>query len=97
MRNPRLRKDTYYDKQEKEKYAVVKFVELNTKKNITITQEYMYLVDVKQAININTLEERRNTKLKVLAMLRKSSNLEAIIQSLEESADFDRHRLIKMV
>ena len=96
--NPKHRKQIEnYREKEKEKSAVVKFVELNTKRNITIKREFLYLEDVKLAININTLEERRNTKLKILQMIKKSNNFNALIQSLEKSADLDRHRLIKML
>jgi len=96
--NPKHRKQTdNYKEKEKEKSAVVKFVEINTKRNITIKREFLYLEDVKLAININSLEERRNTKLKILQMLKKSNNFETLIQTLEKSADLDRHRLIKMV
>ncbi len=91
------RKVNIYEETEKEKPKAVRYVELSTEKNISIREEFLFLYDVKAAININALEERRNTKLRILAMLRKSSNLDATIQSLEESADLDRHRLIKMV
>ena len=96
--NPKHRKQTdNYKEKEKEMSAVVKFVEQNTKRNITIKREFLYLEDVKLAININTLEERRNTKLKILQMIKKNNNFNALIQNLEKSADLDRHRLLKMV
>ncbi len=54
-------------------------------------QEYLYLVDVKTAININTLEERRKTKLMVFDMLKKNPNLQLLKHTLEKSVDLDRH------
>lgn len=96
--NPNIgRRSAYNILEEKKKTAAVQFVELNTKKNITMRQEFLYLQDVKTAININTLEERRKTKLMVLGMLKKNPNLQDLIQNLERSADLDRHRLIKLL
>lgn len=79
------------------KREVVKFVELNTKKNITIREHYLYLDDVKTAININTLEERHQSKLKFLEILRKGDSINTIINEMEKSAELDRHRLIKHI
>jgi hypothetical protein len=96
--NPNIGKRSKYNStEEKEKTLIVKFIEMNTKKNITMRQEYLYLEDVKKAINICTLEERRKTKLQVLSMIKKNPNLQQVIKSLEESADMDRHRLIKFM
>ena len=39
-----------------------RFVEINTHHNITMKREFLYVEDVKEAININTLEERIRLK-----------------------------------
>jgi hypothetical protein len=98
--NPKRNRNRYhYQQTEKEVDvpAVVKFVKINTKKNITIREHYLYLDDVKTAININTLEERYKTKLMLLELLKKSRNQDILIQKLEQSAELDRHRLIKLL
>jgi uncharacterized protein YerC len=98
--NPKRNRNRYhYQQTEKEVDvpAVVKFVKINTKKNITIREHYLYLDDVKTAININTLEERYKTKLMLLELLKKSRNQDTLIQKLEQSAELDRHRLIKLL
>jgi len=51
--NPKRNRNRYRNHQLEEDIAkreVVKFVELNTKKNITIREHYLYLDDVKTAI-----------------------------------------------
>ena len=98
--NPKRNRNNYRSHQLEEDIAkreVVKFVELNTKKNITIREHYLYLDDVKTAININTLEERYQAKLKFLEILRKGECINAIIHDMEKSAELDRHRLIKFI
>ena len=96
--NPKYNRNRNNDQEEeKDKPEVVKFVELNTKKNITIREHFLYLDDVKTAININTLEERRNIKLLIIGMLKKKKDLQAVIHNLEQSAEIDRHRLIKIL
>lgn len=98
--NPKRNRNRYRSHQLEEDIAkreVVKFVELNTKKNITIREHYLYLDDVKTAININTLEERHQSKLKFLEILRKGDSINTIINEMEKSAELDRHRLIKHI
>jgi hypothetical protein len=86
--------------------AIRQFVEINTHKNITIRREYMYLEDVKEAININTLEERIKLKKWLIRQLQKIQAQQAttgvvskpnkiLIQSLFDSSDKDRHTLQK--
>ena len=51
--------------------------------------------DVAAAMNMNTLEQRINTKQKILRSLELGIPKETIIKMLEEEIHFDRHRLVK--
>jgi hypothetical protein len=71
------------------------FVELNTHHNITIKREYVYIEDVKAAVNINTLEERIILKRWLIRQLQAGFQHQELIQLLFDSVDKDRHRLVK--
>jgi hypothetical protein len=43
--------------EDKKLFIARQFIELNTHTNISMKREYVYIEDVKKAININTLEE----------------------------------------
>lgn len=79
----------------KKSCAAREFVELNTHHNITIKREYVYIEDVKDALNVNTLEERIILKRWLIKQLQASHSKEELIQLLFDSADKDRHRLVK--
>jgi hypothetical protein len=81
--------------QEKKPTAVRVFIEANTHHNITMKREYVYLEDVKEAININTLEERIVLKRWFIKQLRQSLSKEGLIQALFDSEEKDRHLLQK--
>lgn len=95
--NPKHRRKSYYGKTEVEKKpsAVRKFVEQNTHSNITMKREFMYIEDLKTAININTLEERIMLKRWFLKQLQDNISKEKIIEILFDSSDKDRHTLQK--
>jgi len=71
------------------------FVEANTHHNITEKREYLYLEDVKEAININTLEERIMLKRWLIKQLQSNKSTDELIQVLFDSEEKDRHRLQK--
>jgi len=79
----------------KQKKQVVSFVENNSHKVIGIREEFVYLEDVKTAMNINALEQRMSTKQWVIGLLRKNYDKDYLIKKITESAELDRHRLIK--
>ncbi len=94
--NPKHRRNTIYNNQpEKKPSATRRFVESNTHKNITLRAEFMYIEDTKTAININTLEERIKLKRWLIRQLQKNIPYEALLQSLFDSSDKDRHTLQK--
>ena len=82
-------------KDDKPKTKTVEFVELNTHNNITMKCDFLYLEDVKIAININHLEVSIKLKRWLLSQLMSHNNIKRLIEVLEESADKDRHRLQK--
>jgi hypothetical protein len=89
------RSSTYYHPEEKKPSAVRTFIELNTHHNISMKREYVYIKDVKEAININTLEERIKLKRWLVKQLQACKTTEELINVLFESAEKDRHRLQK--
>jgi hypothetical protein len=89
------RSTLYKPKEEKRSCASKQFVEVNTHHNITMKREFVFLEDVKHAININSLEERIILKRWFLAMLHKGISAEYLMGMLDDSAEKDRHRLQK--
>ncbi len=83
------------NQQGKKPSAVSGFVEINMHKNIALRSEYLYLEDVKTAININTLEERIILKRWLIRQLQKNVSKEYLIQALFDSSDKNRHTLQK--
>lgn len=92
--------------EEKQLSAARQFIEANTHHNISMKREYVYIEDVKDAININTLEERLILKRWLIKQLQKgqaeeatsgavSKPYEALIRLLSDSEEKDRHRLQK--
>ena len=71
-----------------------KFVKVNTHHNIVLKREFMYIVDVKEAINIDTLEERIKLKRWLISQL-KSKPKDNLVEVLEGIAEHDRHTLQK--
>ena len=71
------------------------FIELNTHKNIVLKRDFMYLEDVKTAININTLDERIRLRKWLKMRLQSSASKSEIVSLLEDLIDKDRHRLQK--
>lgn len=94
--NPRIGKRSVLNLQDrKAKKKVVSFVENNSHKVIGIREEFVYLEDVKTAMNINALEQRMTTKQWILSMLEKNYEKDYLIQKISESAELDRHRLVR--
>ncbi len=94
--NPRIGKRSVINKEDRRLEAkVVDFVQDNTHKVIGIREEFVYLDDVKVAMNINALEQRMITKQWLLGILEKDYNKDYVINKIKESAELDRHRLVK--
>jgi hypothetical protein len=94
--NPRIGKRSKYNRVEKKPLTkAVQFIEKNTKKNITMKQEFLYLEDVKTALNIHHLEVRFNMIKWMINKLSDSQENALLIKKLEESADRNRHHLQK--
>lgn len=94
--NPRIGRRSSYNKLEKkQKPAAVLFVEGNTKKNITMKQEFLYLEDVKIAMNIQHLELNIKFKRWLLNEIKLQPNYEKLSKIIHDSIDRDRHRLQK--
>ena len=70
-------------------------MELNTHKNLVMKREFLYLEDVKSAININTLEERIKVERWFLSILKGGKSHKDIVSIIEAVIDKDRHRLQK--
>ena len=77
-------------KEEKTLSASRKFVEINTHNNIVLKREFLYLEDVKEAININTLEERIILKRWLIKQLQNNNSNEELIQALFDLMEKDR-------
>ncbi len=94
--NPRIGRRSLYNKLEKKpKSAAVEFIERNTKKNITMKQEFLYLDDVKIAMNIQHLEMNIKFKKWLLNEIKQQPNYEKFSEIINNSIDKDRHRLQK--
>lgn len=89
------RSTIYNHPEEKKPSAVRYFIETNTHHNISMKREYVCIEDVKEAININTLEERILLKRWLIKQHQTSKSLEELIQVLFHSEEKDRRRLQK--
>lgn len=95
--NPRIGKRSQYNRQEKKPLPkAVEFVHLNTKKNITMKQEFLYLEDVKTAMNIHHLEVQIKMKRWMMTHLMNNIDKKIVLKKLEDSLEKDRHILQKM-
>lgn len=94
--NPRIGKRSQYNKiKQRPKRAAVIFIEQNTKKNISMRQEFLYLEDVKTAMNIHHLEVNMSLKKWFRNELNKNQNKDRLITYLENAIEKDRHHLQK--
>lgn len=94
--NPRIGQRSQYNKQEKKPLSkAVEFVHCNTKKNITMKQEFLYLEDVKTAMNIQYLENNIRVKRFIIEQFIKGVDTNQLLKKLEESIEKDRHTLQK--
>lgn len=95
--NPGIGKRSQINRQEKKTRAkAVEFIHRNTKKSITLKQEYLYLEDVKTALNIHHLEINIQLKKWLINLIKMDTTKERRINILEESAEKDRHKLQKI-
>ena len=92
---PKPIRNTEPQKNEKPKTKTVEFIELNTHNNITMKRDFLYLEDVRTAVNINHLEVSIKLKRWLLSQLNRNIDRKKLIEIMEESADKDRHRLQK--
>ena len=92
---PKPIRNTETQKNEIPKTKTVEFIELNTHNNITMKRDFLYLEDVKTAVNINHLELSIKLKRWLLSQLNRNIDRKKLIEIMEESADKDRHRLQK--
>ena len=92
---PKPIRNTEPQKNEKPKTKTVEFIELNTHNNITMKRDFLYLEDVKTAVNINHLEVSIKLKRWLLSQLKSNIDRKRLLEIMEESADKDRHRLQK--
>ncbi len=94
--NPRIgRRSQYNKRKEKPKPKAVQFVEQNTKKSIAMKQHFLYLEDVKIAMNIHHLEVSIILKRWLKSEIHQEIEVRNFVKMLEESIEKDRHRLQK--
>jgi len=94
--HPRIGKRSKYNETHKQPESkTVEFIIRNTKKSIALKQEYLYLEDVKTALNIHHLEQHIRLKRWLIRQMKTASSPEKIISTLEKSVEQDRHRLQK--
>jgi hypothetical protein len=95
--HPRIGKRSKYNQTEKKPESkAVEFIVLNTKKSITLKQEYLYLEDVKTALNIHHLEQNIVLKRWLVGQIQTGQPTDKLVGLLEKSFEQDRHRLQKM-
>jgi len=94
--HPRIGKRSKYNETDNQPNSkAVGFIIRNTKKSIALKQEYLYLDDVKTALNIHHLEQHIRLKRWLIKQMKTASNPDKIIRTLEKSVEQDRHRLHK--
>lgn len=94
--NPRIgKRSTTSDLKKQPQAKVVDFIIQNTKKSITLKQEYLYLEDVKTALNIHHLEVNIRLKRWMIQQLQNVNNKIQFIETIEQSIENDRHHLQK--
>jgi len=94
--NPRIGKRSRYNETARQPESkAVEFIVRNTKKSLTLKQEYLYLEDVKTALNIHHLEQHILVKRWMIGLLGAGVDPKKIIEVLEDSLEQKRHRLQK--
>ncbi|MCF8309115.1 MAG: hypothetical protein K9I68_08910 [Bacteroidales bacterium] len=79
----------------KDKFLSVSYVKENTQNNLALRRDHLYLEDVKNAININALEQRILLRKDLLRMLESDMPLSVIKQRIFKDLETDRHTLMK--
>jgi len=82
-------------KQEKDKFLSVSYVKENVQNNLALRRDHLYLEDVKNAININALEQRILLRKELLQILESDMPVRVIKQRIFKELERDRHRLLK--
>lgn len=82
-------------KEEKDKYLSVRYVRENIHNNLALRRDHLYLEDVKNAININALEQRILLRRDLLQMLESEMPIPIIKQRIFKELERDRHMLLK--
>ncbi|MCF8368476.1 MAG: hypothetical protein K9G76_05490 [Bacteroidales bacterium] len=94
--NPNIGRRSLYNKEQPKRVSkAVEYIHRNTKKSITLKQEYLYLEDVKTALNIHHLETNIIIKRWLLKQLNQKTSNETFLKVLGESIEKDRHILQK--
>jgi len=81
--------------EEREKYLSVSFVKSNVQNNLALRRDHLYLEDVKDAMNINALEQRIRLRQDLLRMLESEIPVSIIKQRIFKELERDRHTLLK--
>lgn len=93
---PQIGKRSIYNKTKEKKVSKASaFIIRNTKKSVTLKQEYLYVEDVKTAVNIHHLEQNILLKRWMIYQLSRNISHQKLIESLEKSMEKDRHLLQK--
>lgn len=83
------------EQEQPEKLKVVSFVEENTQHNLALRRDHLYLEDVKDAMNINTLEQRIILRKQILSLLNGKIPQERLVQLLLQANEKDIHLMVK--
>ena len=94
--HPRIGKRSKYNATKKKTESkAVEFILRNTKKSITLKEEYLYLEDVKTAMNIHHLEQSIRLRKWFLNQIKSGVKHDALAGMLEQAVEKDRHQLQK--
>jgi hypothetical protein len=94
--NPRIGKRSHYNSLKvKSSLQAVEFIKRNTKKNISFKQEFLYLEDVKTALNIYHIELSLKWKIRMKELITGNYDRKELLINIDEAIDKDRHRLQK--
>lgn len=81
--------------EQNEKFLSVSYVKENVQNNLALRRDHLYLEDVKNAININALEQRILVRKDILRLLESDIPASLIKQRIFRELERDRHTLLK--
>lgn len=81
--------------EQQEKFLSVGYVKENVQNNLALRRDHLYLEDVKNAININSLEQRILLRKDILRILESDIPPSLIKQRIFRELEKDRHTLLK--